>query len=140
MEEGVLVYPSEFMENIFITVVYENNVHYPELKKLFDQYGYGFLFPEMKTIIVDGEMFGDGKLSDDDLKFVEAHEIAHVKFGHNGPRSEKEELEADLGAYVMLKTKGYEKAVSRLLEEFEFRHGIEFDEKLLDMIRSTFAF
>jgi hypothetical protein len=26
------------------------------------------------------------------------------------------------------------------LEEFEFRHGIEFDEKLLDMIRSTFAF
>ena len=53
---------------------------------------------------------------------------------------EKEELEADLGAYVMLKTKGYEKAVSRLLEEFEFRHGIEFDEKLLDMIRSTFAF
>jgi hypothetical protein len=40
----------------------------------------------------------------------------------------------------MLKTKGYEKAVSRLLEEFEFRHGIEFDEKLLDMIRSTFAF
>jgi len=63
MEEGVMVYPSEFMENIFITVVYENNVHYPELKKLFDQYGYGFLFSEMKTIIVDGNLSSDMELN-----------------------------------------------------------------------------
>ena len=54
MEEGVMVYPSEFMENMFINVVYENNIHYPELKKFFEEYGYGFLFPEMRTIIVDG--------------------------------------------------------------------------------------
>jgi len=140
MEEGVLVYPSEFMENIFINVVNKENIHYEQLRKYFDEYGYGFLFPEMKTIIIDGEMFGDDKLSDDDLKFVEAHEIAHIKFGHNGPRSEKDELEADLGAYVLLREKGYDKAISRLIDEFEYRHGIEFDEKLLDMIRSKFSF
>ena len=138
--DDIFAYKSNFIPNLNINVIFKENPNYDMMRQIFDQYGYGFLFPEMKTIIVDGEMFGDGKLSDDDLKFVEAHEIAHVKFGHNGPRSEKEELEADLGAYVMLKTKGYEKAVSRLLEEFEFRHGIEFDEKLLDMIRSTFAF
>ncbi len=33
MEEGVLVYPSEFMENIFINVVNKENIHYEQLKK-----------------------------------------------------------------------------------------------------------
>jgi hypothetical protein len=138
MEEGVMVYPSEFMENIFITVVYENNVHYPELKKLFDQYGYGFLFPEMKTIIVDGEMFGDGKLSDDDLKFIEAHEIAHIMLNHDGPRNEEEELDADLGAYILLKQKDKMGSIKSLIKHFKQRHGIKFDENLLKRVKKYF--
>jgi hypothetical protein len=51
---------------------------------------------------------------------------------HSGPRNEKDEIEADLLAYKLLK--GKELSTQRLVDEFEFRHGVEFSEDLLSMI------
>lgn len=135
------IYPSEFMDGMKITVIFKENDRYDELRPIFDQYGYGFVAPELRTIIVDGEVFiGDEGLTMDDLRFIEAHEISHLKLGHNGPRSMKDELEADLGAYVLLKQKGYTQSIERLIDEFEHRHGIEFSEDLLVKIKDRFHF
>jgi hypothetical protein len=69
----------------------------------------------------------------EDMKFIEAHEIAHLLLGHNGPRSEKDEIEADLGAYILLKKN--EMSTDRLEDEFDSRHGMPFSEDLLDMVK-----
>jgi hypothetical protein len=83
---------------------------------------------------LDGENFlGEDSLTWDDLKFIEAHEIAHLLLGHNGSRSEQDEIEADLGAYILLKK--HNLSTDRLESEFEFRHGEPFDEKLTDIVK-----
>jgi len=139
--QDFVVYPSEFMDGMNITVIFKENDRYNELVPIFEKFGYGFVAPEFKTIIVDGEaLIGDDGLTMDDLRFIEAHEISHLKLGHNGPRSMQDELEADLGAYVLLKQKGYDKSIQRLIEEFEYRHGMEFNEDLLDKIKDRFQF
>jgi hypothetical protein len=68
------------------------------------------------------------------LKFIEAHEVSHILFGHDGPRNDQHELEADLGAYRLLKEKNYENSIELLLEHFEERHNIEFNENLINNI------
>lgn len=139
--QDFVVYPSEFMDGMNITVIFKENDRYDELRPIFNQYGYGFVAPELRTIIIDGDVFiGDEGLTMDDMRFIEAHEIAHLKLGHNGPRSIKDELEADLGAYVLLKQKGYDKSIQRLIDEFEYRHGIEFNEDLLIKIKDRLRF
>ena len=67
------------------------------------------------------------------MKFIEAHEISHLLLGHNGPRSEQDEIEADLGAYILLKKN--DMSTERLEDEFEERPGTPFDEDLLDMVK-----
>jgi Zn-dependent peptidase ImmA (M78 family) len=133
MSEELVSYQSKFLPNVVITVVFKENSNYPFLKKLFDEYGYGFYAPEMRTIIIDGEAFiGDDALTKQEMDFVEAHEVAHLMLKHSGPRNEKDEIEADLLAYKLLK--GKELSTQRLVDEFEFRHGVEFSEDLLSMI------
>ena len=128
-----LVFQSEYIPEIKILVITDDSEDYEDFKPYFDQYGYGFYAPEMKTIIIDGEMFiGDDSLSKEELDFVEAHEIAHLILKHSGPRNEKDEIEADLLAYKLLKDKGL--STQRLTDEFEYRHGVEFTEDLLSMI------
>lgn len=131
--QDLIAYQSSFVPSININVVFKENPNYGQMKELFNQYGYGFLVPEFKTIFLDGEVFlGDDGLTFDDLKFIEAHEIAHLLLNHNGPRSEKDELEADLGAYLLLKK--HDMSTDRLEDEFEFRHGISFDPELTKSI------
>lgn len=133
-EQDIVAYNSTFVPNISINVVFKENPNYGQMKEIFNQYGYGFLVPEFKTIFLDGENFlGEDSLTWDDLKFIEAHEISHLLLGHNGPRSEQDELEADLGAYILLKKHGL--STDRLESEFEFRHGTPFDEKLTDIVK-----
>ena len=130
-------YSSTFAPQINITVVFKEYEKYDELKSLFKEYGYGFYAPESKTIIINGEEFINSNLTLSDLKFVEAHEISHLILNHSGPRSDKDELEADLGAYLLLKSKDL--SVDRLTKQFKFRHGIEFDESLLDDVKTKFS-
>ena len=71
-----------------------------------------------------------------DLRFVEAHEISHLIMNHDGPRSDDDELDADLGAYILLKNNGLD--TTRLEDSFEERHGIEFSKDLFDRVEKYY--
>lgn len=133
MTDDLIAYPSTFVPNLNINVIFKENPNYPQMKEYFDMMGYGFLVPEFKTIFLDGENFiGEDSFTFDDMKFIEAHEVSHLILGHNGPRSEEDEIEADLGAYILL-TK-HNMSTERLEDEFEHRHGVPFSEELLDKV------
>jgi len=133
-EDDALSYPSTFKPGVNILVIFKENENYENLKPYFDEYGYGFYYPESKTIIINGENFVDSDLDFNDLKFVEAHEVTHLLLGHTGPYSEDDEMDADLGAYILLKNKGL--STDKLVKEFKNRHGIDFDEKLLERVKN----
>jgi hypothetical protein len=133
-----LSYNSEFLPEITVAVVFGDNPQYQQLKSMFDEYGYGFMVPNKNLVIIDGENILEN-FNVDLLKFIEAHEIAHVILGHDGPRSEDEELDADLGAYLLLKEKEYINSIKLLLKNFKQRHGIKFDENLLKRVEKSFS-
>jgi len=133
-EDDVMSYPSVFKPDTNILVVFKENKNYENLKTYFDEYGYGFYYPKDKTIIIDGERFINSNLSLNDLKFVEAHEITHLLLGHTGPYSKEDEMDADLGAYILLTNKGL--STDNLVKEFKNRHGIDFNEELLERVKN----
>jgi len=131
-------YNSEFLPSITIFVVFSDDPQYEQLKPLFEEYGYGFMVPNKNMILIDGEILLENGDTEDLLKFIEAHEIAHVILNHDGPRDEDEELDADLGAYLLLSRNDNIRAIKPLLKYFKERHGIKFDEKLLDRVKKHF--
>ena len=133
-DNGTLLYKSIFKPDINILVAFKNYENYKILKPLFNKYGYGFYYPKDKTIIIDGERFINSNLDLNDLKFVEAHEITHLLLGHTGPYSKEDEMDADLGAYILLKNKKL--STDRLVNEFENRHGVPFTEELLERVKN----
>jgi len=134
MEDDILAYQSVFNPETKIIVVFADNPSYPSFARAFDQYGFGFYIPKDKTIIIDGDIFVDTDLDINDLRFVEAHEISHLLLNHDGPRNEDDELDADLGAYILLKRNHI--PIDRLIEVFPERHGIEFSEDLLGRVEN----
>jgi hypothetical protein len=126
------------LPDITIIIVLSEDSQYDLLKPLFDEYGYGFMVPNKNLIIIDGEQFINN-FNADVLKFIEAHEISHVIMNHDGPRSEENELDADLGAYILLKEKGRTDSIKELLKNFKKRHGIRFDEKLLERVKKYYS-
>jgi hypothetical protein len=133
-----LSYNSEFLPEITIAVVFGDNPQYEQLLPMFEEYGYGFMVPNKNLVLIDGENILEN-FNVDVLKFIEAHEIAHVILGHDGPRNEEEELDADLGAYLLLKEKGHTNAIKSLLKNFKQRHHIKFDEDLLKRVEKLFS-
>jgi len=133
-DNGTLLYKSIFKPDINILVAFKNYENYKILKPLFNKYGYGFYSPEDKIIILNGERFINSDLDFRDFKFVEAHEITHLLLGHTGPYSEEDEMDADLGAYILLKNKKL--STDRLVNEFENRHGVPFTEELLERVKN----
>jgi hypothetical protein len=133
-----LVYNSEFLPNVQIAVVTDENPQYEQLKPFFDEYGYGFMVPGKNLVIIDGEQFINN-FGSDILKFIEAHEISHVIMGHDGPRTEDDEIDADLGAYILLKQFERNDSIKVLLKQFKNRHGIKFDKNLLERVKKYFS-
>jgi hypothetical protein len=131
-------YNSEFLPDITISVVFSDSPMYEKLLPFFKEYGYGFLVPDKNLVLIDGENIIEN-FDSDVLKFIEAHEIAHIILGHNGPRNEEEELDADLGAYLLLKSKGKENSIKHLIDHFEERHGVQFDQNLLKRVKNHFS-
>jgi hypothetical protein len=136
-ESEPLIYDSEFLPNVQIAIVVDEHPQYKDLKPLFDEYGYGFIVPGKNLIIIDGEQFIDN-FNSDVLKFVEAHEVSHIIMGHDGPRSDEDELDADLGAYILLKQSNKTDSIKTLLKNFKNRHGIKFNKNLLEKIKKYF--
>ena len=133
-----LIYNSEFLPSVQIAVVTDEDTQYEQLKPFFDEFGYGFMVPGKNLVIIDGEQFINN-FGADVLKFIEAHEISHVIMGHDGPRSEDEEIDADLGAYILLKQSGKNDSIKVLLKQFKNRHGIKFNENLLERVKKYFS-
>jgi Zn-dependent peptidase ImmA (M78 family) len=134
-EETQLEYTSEFLDGVTVVVVFEDDPLYEQVKEYFNEYGFGFMVPGSNLIIIDGEILVGQSDAKDILKFIEAHEVTHVLLGHDGPRNEQDEIEADLGAYILLQDKGYDKPIELLVNNFMERHGIEFNEKMIDDIK-----
>lgn len=132
-----LIFNSEFIPEVQIAVVLDEHPQYAELKPFFDEFGYGFMVPGKNLIIIDGEQFIDN-FSSDVLKFIEAHEVSHIILGHDGPRNNDEEMDADLGAYLLLQKVDRQDSIKTLLKHFKERHGVKFDEKLLDRVKNSF--
>jgi len=137
-ESEPIIYDSEFLPSVQIAVVFEGDPQYEQLKQFFNDYGYGFMVPGKNLVVIDGEQLVNG-LGPEVLKFIEAHEISHIIMGHDGPRSENEELDADLGAYILLTQSGKTDSIKTLLKQFKNRHGIKFDEKLLNRVKKYFS-
>ena len=131
-------YNSEFLPEITIAVVFSDNPQYEKLIPFFEEYGYGFLVPNKNLVVIDGENIIEN-FDSDVLKFIEAHEISHIILGHDGPRNNDEEMDADLGAYLLLMNKGKEESIKYLLDNFESRHGVKFDEDLLKRVKNHFS-
>jgi hypothetical protein len=132
-----LIFNSEFLPDVQIAVILSDHPQYEELKPMFDEYGYGFMVPGKNIIIIDGEVLIN-EFGSDVLKFIEAHEVSHIILGHDGPRNNEEEMDADLGAYLLLKKIGRTDSIKTLLKHFKERHGVKFDEKLLDRVKNSF--
>jgi Zn-dependent peptidase ImmA (M78 family) len=130
--ETQLEYRSEFLEDVIVVVVFNDDPLYSQVKPFFEQYGFGFMVPGQNLMIIDGEIIINEPDGKDILKFVEAHEVTHVLLGHDGPRNEQDEIDADLGAYLLLRNKGYDKSIELLINNFMERHGVEFNESLID--------
>ena len=131
-------YYSQFLPKVQIVVLFEEDEQYETLLEFFDQYGYGFMVPGKNLVLIDGEQLIDD-YGNNLLKFIEAHEVSHIVMGHDGPRTDDEELDADLGAYILLEKSGRIDDIKILLREFKNRHGIKFSEDLLDRVKKYFA-
>lgn len=132
-----LTFKSQFDPNITIVILLSEHPQYEQVKPMFEEYGYGFMVPGQNLIIIDGEQFVDN-FDADVLKFIEAHEIAHFILDHDGPRDDEDEMDADLGAYLLLKKIDAIDSIKLLLRHFKNRHGVKFDEKLLDRVKNSF--
>jgi hypothetical protein len=138
MQEGPVIYNSEFLPKVGIAVIFEDDFQYKDMKPLFDEFGYGFMVPGNNLVVIDGEQLLDSR-GNNLLKFIEAHEVSHIVMGHDGPRNEQDEIDADLGAYILLEKYGYIDDIKVLLREFKNRHGVRFDTSLLERVKKYFT-
>ena len=134
-KETQIEYRSEFLNDVTVVVVFNDDPLYSQVKGFFEQYGFGFMVPGQNLMIIDGEILVGETDAKDILKFIEAHEVTHVILGHDGPRNDKDEIDADLGAYLLLQERGYDKPIEMLLNHFKERHGVDFNKEMLEDIR-----
>ena len=134
-KETQIEYRSEFLNDVTVVVVFNEDPLYPQVKPFFDQYGFGFMVPGQNLMIIDGEILVGEPDAKDILKFIEAHEVSHIILGHK-TGDEREEIEADLGAYLLLKNKGFDKSVEILVNSFKNRHGVDFNKEMLEDIEN----
>jgi hypothetical protein len=127
-KETQIEYRSEFLSDVTVVVVFNDDPLYSQVKPFFNQYGFGFMVPGQNLMIIDGEILVGEDNAKDILKFIEAHEVAHILLKHNGPRNKRDEIDADMMALNLLIEKGYDKSIKILLDKFQERHGVEFNE------------
>ena len=111
-------FQSEFYASIPVNIIGKDDYRYDVLKVVFNHYGFGFMLPNDNLIVIDGE----AGLNKHELKWVEAHEVAHYVLGHSQVNP-NDEYEADLLAYKMLINNGYHKAAQLVKDKSIERHG-----------------
>jgi hypothetical protein len=67
-------YFSEFKSDVAVAILTKDDHRYEVMKPLFEQCGFGFAETSSGCVFIDGEV----KLTKDELKWVEAHEVSHI--------------------------------------------------------------
>lgn len=108
-------------KDIVVGIITKDDARYETLKPIFNAYGFGFTDPRIGCVFIDGE----AGLNEDQLKWVEAHEVAHILLKHTNDGNDKDELEADTLAYKLLSESGYNKAAKLVKQHSIKRHGYQ---------------
>jgi len=133
--EDIISYKSIFDKSVNVIILFKENEMYEEFKPLFEQLGFGFASADDRMVFLDGEVFSDGDdINQEILRFIEAHEVSHVLLGHSTDRNDDDELDADLGAYILLNKKGLQDSIDLVVDAFQERHGIDFKKSLLQRV------
>ena len=111
-------YVSEFRSDIAVAILSKDDYRYEVMKPLFEQCGFGFAETSSGCVFIDGEV----KLTKDELRWVEAHEVAHILLKHTNDRNDVDEISADMFSIILLLDKGYKKAAQLVEDKFEERH------------------
>jgi hypothetical protein len=111
-------YFSEFKSDVAVAILTKDDYRYEVMKPLFQICGFGFAETSSGCVFIDGEV----KLTKDELKWVEAHEVAHIMLKHTKDRNDGDEIAADMFAIILLKDKGYSKAAQLVEDKFLERH------------------
>ncbi len=107
-------------KDIPVGIIDKDDYRYEILKPLFEQYGPGFTDTRIGGVFIDGE----AGLSKDELKWIEAHEVAHIRLKHQmRDRNSEDEWEADLFAKLYLLKGGYKGAAKLISKHSLERHG-----------------
>jgi hypothetical protein len=107
-------------KDIAVGIIGKDDYRYEVLKPLFDKYGPGFTDTNIGCVFIDGE----AGLSKAELKWIEAHEVAHIRLKHNmGDRDARDEYEADTFARLYLLKHDYTKAAQLISKHSIERHG-----------------
>ena len=109
---------SEFRSDIAVAILNKEDYRYEVMKPLFQMCGFGFAETSSGCVFIDGEI----PLTKDELRWVEAHEVAHIMLKHTKDRNDDDEMSADMFAIILLKDKGYNKAAQLVEDKFEERH------------------
>lgn len=140
MEEDIVGYKSTFLSDVDIILIFKSHENYDSFEPLFNNLGYGFVAPDSKKVFINGEVFiNEGGFDQDVLKFIEAHEVSHIILGHDQVKDEQDEMEADLGAYLLLRKFNLDGSIEILIDNFEDRHGVDFDTSLLEDIEERMS-
>ena len=110
---------SEFQNDIAVAILSKDDWRYEVMKPLFEVCGFEFAETSSGCVFIDGEV----KLNKHELKWVEAHEVAHILLKHTKDRNDKDELDADTLAYKLLSENGYDKSAKLVKEHSIERHG-----------------
>jgi Zn-dependent peptidase ImmA (M78 family) len=133
--KDIINYKSKFEPNVTVFLLFKENEMYDEIKPLFDVYGYGFASASDNLVFLDGEVVTSNEQVDEDvLRFIEAHEVSHILLGHTTERNDDDEMDADLGAYVLLKKFNFPESIEILEDNFESRHGVKFKKSLTQRV------
>lgn len=133
--KDIINYKSKFEPSVTVFLLFKENEMYDEIKPLFDIYGYGFASASDNLVFLDGEVVTSNEQVDEDvLRFIEAHEVSHILLDHSAERNDEDEMDADLGAYILLANKGFKNSIDILIDNFEGRHGVKFKKSLTQRV------
>ena len=114
-------YFSEFKSDVAVAILTKDDYRYEVMKPLFEQCGFGFAETSSGCVFIDGEV----KLTKDEFKWVEAHEVSHILLKHTKDRNDGDEIAADVMAHKLLLAGAYSKAAQLVEDKFEERHKIK---------------
>ena len=131
----IVNYKSQFEPTVDVFLLFKENEIYDKIKPLFDKFGHGFASAEDRMVFLDGESVTKGEQVDENsLRFIEAHEVSHILLDHLAERNDEDEMDADLGAYILLANKGFKNSIDILIDNFEGRHGVKFKKSLTQRV------